>query len=171
MDEHLGGGGIGGDGDVVLVAQIDDVVQVLFQLIGVGVVEEQHHVDLVIGDAGADLLAAALGVGQEQLHRQAGGLGNLLAGIAGGADGVLGENAAVGNAELDHELLFVVVAHQSDVHMTPSFLGGIGRACFPLRFEIVLLGKSILSQRIRSRGTRWPKIRLAMLRYAGAAPL
>ena len=79
-------------------------------------------------------LAAALGVGQEQLHRQAGGLGNLLAGIAGGADGVLGENAAVGNAELDHELLFVVVAHQSDVHMTPSFLGGIGRACFPLRF-------------------------------------
>ena len=37
---------------------------------------------------------------------------------------MLGQNAAVGNAELDHQFFFVVVAHQCDVHETLPFLGG-----------------------------------------------
>ena len=44
-----------------------------------------------------DLPGAALGVGQEELDGQAGGLGHLSAGVAGGAHGMLGQNAAVGD--------------------------------------------------------------------------
>ena len=123
VNQHLCRGGVGGHGHIVLVAQVDNVAQVLFQLVGGGVVEEQHHVNLVVGDACADLLRAALGVGQEELNGQAGGLRHLTAGIAGGADGVLGEDAAVGNAELDHQFFFVIVAHQGNIHADRPFYG------------------------------------------------
>ena len=57
-------------------------------------------------------------------------------------DLVLGENAGVGGAELYHQLLFVVVGHQRDIHGWSSFL-----------FYL-----------IRSRGTLPPWMRFAMLR-------
>ena len=111
VDEHLGGGHVGGEGDVVLVAQIGDIFQVGVQVIGLGIGEEEDHVDLVVGDPGPDLLAAAVFVGEEEVHRQSGGLGHQLTRGVGGADGVLGEDAAVGDAELHHQFFFPVVAH------------------------------------------------------------
>ena len=42
----------------------------------VGVAEAQHHIDLIIGDAGGDLLAAAVGEGQEAVYGQPGGVGD-----------------------------------------------------------------------------------------------
>ena len=44
-------------------------MNVFIQVVGVWVVEKQNHVDFLIGDPGADLLGAALGVGQKQLYR------------------------------------------------------------------------------------------------------
>ena len=55
-------------------------------------------------------------VGQEQVDVQAGGLGHHAAGGVGGADGVFGQNAAVCGAELDHQLLLLVVTHERDIH-------------------------------------------------------
>ena len=39
---------------------------------GIGVGEQQHQVDLVVGDPGVDLLVAALLVGQEKRNGQTG---------------------------------------------------------------------------------------------------
>ena len=121
VDQDLRGGGVGGKGDVVLVAHLVDVLQVRVQVVGLGVREEEDHINLVVSDAGTDLLAAAVGVGQEQPHRQARGLRHQTARGVGGADGVLGQHAAVGDAELHHQLFFVVVTHDRDIHIGHPF--------------------------------------------------
>lgn len=89
-------------------------------LVGVG--EAQYHVDLVIGNARGDLLPAAVGEGQKTVYGQSGGIGDLLSGAGGGAEGVLGQDAAVGGAELDHQLLAVVVCHQCNIHRKAPFI-------------------------------------------------
>lgn len=84
---------------------------------GVGrVAEIENEVDLVIGDARADLLGALLVVEVER-YGQPRGLGHELAGGVGRAEVVIGENAAVGNAELDHKFLLAVVGQESYVHL------------------------------------------------------
>ena len=114
--QHLGGGDIAGIGDVVLVAQAGDIDDVRGGLLGVGIVEAEDHVQLVIGDAGADLLATAVVKAHKSVDGQACGLGHHLAGGGGGAKGMLGQDAAIGGAELDHEFLAVVVSDQCDIH-------------------------------------------------------
>ena len=105
----------------MLVAQAGDGVHVL--RVGLRVAEEEHEVDLVVGDARADLLRAALRAGQIQRDRQPRRLGNELARGVRGADVVTGENAAVGNAELDHKLLFAVMGEKSDIHaLAPPYI-------------------------------------------------
>ena len=60
-DQHLGGGDVGGHGDVVQVAHTEQLVLGLVVACGgAGVAEIQKHVDLVIGNAGGDLLLTAL---------------------------------------------------------------------------------------------------------------
>ena len=54
--QHLCRGQIAGIGDVVLVAQAIDVGDVLVGGLVAGIVEAQHQIDLVVGDAGSDLL-------------------------------------------------------------------------------------------------------------------
>ena len=122
VDQQLSGGHVGGHGDGVLVTQLGDGQHAVVQLSGAGVVEEQHHVDLVVDDALTDLLDAAVGVGQEQIDRKTGGLRDHAAGGVGGAYGVLGQDAAVSSAELDHQFLLMVVAHQCDVHGVANLL-------------------------------------------------
>ena len=60
---------------------------------------------------------------QIQRDRQPRRLGNELARGVRGADVVTGENAAVGNAELDHKLLFAVMGEKSDIHaLAPPYI-------------------------------------------------
>ena len=47
------------------------------------------HAVVVVGDAGPDLLAAAVGVGQEAVDVQSGGVGHHVAGGVGGVDVVV----------------------------------------------------------------------------------
>ena len=54
--QHLRRGQIAGVGDVVLVAQAIDVGDVLVGGLVAGIIEAQHQIDLVVGDAGSDLL-------------------------------------------------------------------------------------------------------------------
>ena len=100
----------------MLIAQGGDIVEIAVQIIRVGVIEEKNHVDLVVGDARANLLTAAMGMGQEQLNGQTGSLSDQISGAVGGADGVLGENAALGNAELYHQFFLFIMAHKGDIH-------------------------------------------------------
>ena len=70
------------------------------------------------------------------MYRQAGGVLHLFAGIGGGTQGMLGQNTAVSGAELDHQLLAVIVCDQGDIHVDSLLL-----CC--IRYH-----------RARSRGTR-----------------
>ena len=122
-DEHFSGGEVGGKGDVVLVAELGDIGQAVVILRVGGVAEEEDHIDLVVGDARADLLGAAVDARHEQVDRKAARFADHLTGHAGGAESVTGQNAGVSRAELDHQFLFVVVCHESDVHVvSQSFL-------------------------------------------------
>ena len=57
-------------------------------------------------------------MGQVAVDGQARGFGDQAAGDVRGTDGVLGQDAAVGDAELDHEFLLAVLCHEGDVHVT-----------------------------------------------------
>ena len=86
---------------------------------GVGivrVVEEDDHVDLVIGNARVDLLMAALVFRQEQTHGQTRRLRDQTACRRRGGDGMLGEDAFIRGTELNHQLFFLVMRHQGDIH-------------------------------------------------------
>ena len=61
--QHLRRGDVAGEGDVVLVAQAGDIGDVSGHTLRAGVIEKQDQIEFVVGDAGADLLAAAVGVG------------------------------------------------------------------------------------------------------------
>ena len=116
MDQHLGGGDVGGHGDVVHIAQAQQSHLIRLAGLGIdGVAEEQQQVDLVAGNAGRDLLVAALHPGQKTLYLQAGGLGNQFTGSAGRHQFMLAQNAAVRRAELNHQLLFGVMRDQAIV--------------------------------------------------------
>ena len=73
-DEHFGAGQVGGDGHIVLVAMADglDHLGIIPGIGGIGIGKQQHQVDLIVGDAGIDLLVAALLMGQQQCNGQAG---------------------------------------------------------------------------------------------------
>ena len=76
----------GGVGDVVLVAQPGDIQRLRLQRGVVGVHEEEDHVHLVVGDAGADLLAPAVLAAQKQVYVQPRGLCHHAARSVGGAE-------------------------------------------------------------------------------------
>ena len=64
VDQHLGGGDVGGHGDVVHIAQAQQ--SHLIRLAGLcidGVAEEQQHVHFLAGDTSHDLLPAAMAAG------------------------------------------------------------------------------------------------------------
>ena len=112
LDKDLRGGHISGDGDGVSVAKPFYFVDL--NLIGgvVGIHKIEDKIDLVVSDAGADLLAASLRAGKAQGYWQTGGFGNELARGLSRAEGMSCKDAAVRNAELDHELLFAVMGHK-----------------------------------------------------------
>ena len=69
VDQYLGSGNVGGHGDVVHIAQAQQRHFVGFAGLCVdGVAEEQQQIHLIAGDAGCDLLVAALHTGQKALH-------------------------------------------------------------------------------------------------------
>ena len=117
VDEDLGGGDVGGHGDVVHIADAQQVHLVGFTGLGSdGVAEEQQHVHFLAGDTSHDLLAAAMAAGQELLHGQADVFLHQAAGRAGGNQVMLCQYVAISRAELHHQLLFGVMCNQSDRH-------------------------------------------------------
>ena len=132
QDEHLGGGQVGSNGDILLVAVADglDHLGVVPGVGGVGVGKEQHQVDLVVGDAGIDLLVATLLVGKQQGDGQTCIVRNQPPGGGGGVEAVLLKDALVGRAELNHQFLLFVMGQKCNIHTGHS-----------LSFVIVLWGR------------------------------
>ena len=102
-----------------MAAVVTDMDQPLGFAVG-NALEVKEAIDILAGRAGGDLLAAAVFKGQKAVYLQAGGLLHLLAGVGGGAQGVLRQNAAVGGAELHHQLLAVVVSDQGNIHIASA---------------------------------------------------
>ena len=124
QDEHFGGGQIGGDGDVLLVAVPDglDHLGIVPGVGGVGVGEQQHQVDLVVGDPGVDLLVAALLMGKKQGNGQTGIVRDQPPGGCRGVKAVLGEDALIGGTELHHQFFFLIMGQKRDIHPLHSLL-------------------------------------------------
>ena len=121
VDKDLSGGDVGGHRDVVDIAQAQQ--SHLIRLAGLcvdGVAEEQQQVHLVAGDAGRDLLVAALYARQKALHLQTGGFGDHLAGRTGCHQFMLAQNPAVRRTELYHQLFFGVMRNQCNRHRSTS---------------------------------------------------
>ena len=89
---------------------------------GVGVGEQQHQVDLIVGDPGIDLLMAALLMGQQQGDGQTGIVRDQPSGSGGSKQIMLQQNTFVGRAELHHEFLLLIVGQKCDVQCAHSFL-------------------------------------------------
>ena len=109
----------------MLVAEPGELVDAVKALRVRRVAEAEHEVYLVISYPRAYLLGALLVV-QVQGYGQTGGLADEFAGRGCGADVVLRENAAVGDAELDHQFLLSVVGQQRNIHvLSPSRSSGV----------------------------------------------
>ena len=97
---------------------------------GVGVGEQQHQINFVVGNAGVDLLMTALLVGKQQGDGQTCIVRNQPSGGSGGVEAVLLKDALVGRAELNHQFLLFVMGQKCNIHTGHS-----------LSFVIVLWGR------------------------------
>ena len=104
VDQHLGSGNVGGNRNIVHIADAQQVHLVgLRGLSADGVTEEKQHVHFVAGDAGNDLLVTAVAARQKALYVQAGGFGHKPPRGTRGDQPVLAQNLPIGNAELTHQ--------------------------------------------------------------------
>ena len=87
---------------------------------GIGIGEEQHQIDFIIGNPGIDLLVAALLVGKQQGDGQTRVVGNQPAGGGSGEQIVLHQYALVSGAELHHQFLLLVMRQKCNVHRSHS---------------------------------------------------
>ena len=123
-DQGFCGGDVGCDRNVVNIAQAEQVHFIGLRSLAIdGVTEEQQYVDLVAGDAGSNLLVAALRTAEIPLNPQTRCLCHLLSGCSGGTQRVPGENAAVSNTELNHKFFLCIMCNQCNCHLgNQSFL-------------------------------------------------
>ena len=117
-DKHFGGGQVGGDGHIVLVTMTDglDHLGIVPGIDGIGIGEEQNQIDLIVGNAGIDLLMTALLMGKQQRQRQARIVGDQPTSGSSGIQIVLRQNVLVCSTELDHQFFLFVVCQKRDIH-------------------------------------------------------
>ena len=60
QNQHFRRGDVAGKGDVVFIALLGNIDDFRIGLFFVGIVKAKHQIDFVIGDAGGDLLSAAV---------------------------------------------------------------------------------------------------------------
>ena len=88
----------------MLVAEPDGLQHLLAVpgVYGIGVGKQQHHIDFVIRNPGVHLLVTALLMGQQQRNGQARRLRHQTSGGGRCKEGMLGKDALICRAELDH---------------------------------------------------------------------
>ena len=117
MDQAFSRGHIGGDGNVVYVAQAEQVRVVRLIRLGVErITEKQEEVDLIIGNACRDLLISSLGAAEEFLDFKACRICDEFTGSSGCAECMSGKGSAIGNAELNHQFFFGIVRDECYIH-------------------------------------------------------
>ena len=121
VDEHLRGGDVGGQRDVMHITQAQQG-----HLVGLAglcvdrIAEEQEQIDLIAGNAGCDLLITALNTCQKALDLQTRCLGDQLAGGTRSHQFMLAQNPAIRRTELNHQLFFGVMRNQCNRHRSTS---------------------------------------------------
>ena len=117
-------GKIGCNGHILLIAMTNGLngLTVFPGIHGIGVTEQQNKIDLVIGDAGIDLLMTALLVRKQQRNGQTGIIRNQPTGSGCSKQIVLDKDALVGSTKLDHQFFFLIMRQKCNVHCGPSFL-------------------------------------------------
>ena len=137
---------------LVAVADGFDHLAVVPRIGGIGIGEQQHQVNFIVGDPGVDLLMSALFMGKEQRQVQSGVVSNQPPGGGCGEQVVLHQDAFVGGTELHHQLFLFIVGQKCDVQSTHSFV-------YKTYYR-------------RETGTGYPSIRLAMrFKALAAGPL
>ena len=94
---------------LVAIADGLDHLAIVPVVYGVGVGEQQHQIDLIVGDAGIDLLVTALLMGKEQRNGQTGIIRDQPSGGGSCVKVMLAQHTLVSGAKLDHQLFFLVV--------------------------------------------------------------
>ena len=124
-NQHFSAGQVGSHGHIVLVAMAQGLhgLAVVPGIDGIGIGKQQDQVDLVVGDAGIDLLVTALLVRKQQGNGQTRVIRDQTTGGGGGKQIVLDQNAFISSAELHHQFFFLIVSQKSDVHVFFPFLG------------------------------------------------
>lgn len=108
MNKSLSGGYIGGNGDVVHVAESEKICFVGLVRLGCErISEHEQKIDLVAGYSGSYLLVAALTSAEEALNLKSRCLGYELARSAGRAQGMAAQDTAISYTELGHKFFFL----------------------------------------------------------------
>ena len=115
MDKCFCGCNVGRNGNVVNVAKTKKGSIVSIRVLVHRIAEEKEKVDFVTGDSGSNLFTTAVASAEEAGNFKSGCVGNKFSGSGSGAEFVLAENSAIGNAELDHKLLFSVLCDDCNV--------------------------------------------------------
>ena len=76
-----------------------------------------------------------MGAGQETTDVQSGGSGNLMSCGVGGVEVVPEENPGVGGTELYHQLLFIIMSHQRNIHKKDLLCIARVSGAVPLRLQ------------------------------------
>jgi hypothetical protein len=118
-DEDFGGRQVCRDGDVVNVAEAEQIGVVAVGF-GVGsrqgVAEEKQQVYLIVGYAGNELLSPADLAGKQLFYLEPGRAFDVFPGSSGRAEAVLRQDTAIGDAELSHQFFFAIVCNYSYIH-------------------------------------------------------
>ena len=82
----------------------------------IGIREQQNQIDLIVGNAGIDLLVTALLMRKQQGQRQAGIIRDQTTGSCSGIQIMLRQDVLICCAELDHQFFLLVVSQKCDIH-------------------------------------------------------
>ena len=127
-DHHLCGGDVGGEGDVVDVADAHEALDVgVVRVGGEGIDDEDDGLAIAGGDEGGDLRIAAERAGEEAFDGEAGGLGDASAGGAGADEMEFAQRDLVVLTEGDQCILLAIVCDESECGHEEMIAGGRGQ--------------------------------------------
>jgi hypothetical protein len=121
-NKSLGGTDIGSDGDIVHIAETEELVRAFVDKHrGVSIAKVDEKVDLVICDSLRDLLFSAVITGEKAFNIETRSFGNIFCGNTCSIEIVFTEDTAISGTEFRHKFFFLVVRNDSYFHFLIPF--------------------------------------------------